>query len=111
MVRACLSRSEWSRGRISVVEKVPESTGGAQLLLKVHEAAAMLGIGRTKAYELIGRGELHVVHIDGAARVPLVAVQRYVDRLMSPPRRTMRPAPRQRSASQPPLPFVDLPKD
>lgn len=71
----------------------------------------MLGIGRTKAYELIGRGELHVVHIDGATRVPLVAVHRYVDRLVSPPRRTMRAAPRQRSASQPSLPFIDLPKD
>lgn len=93
------------------MKNVPEATGSAQLLLKVHEAAAMLGIGRTKAYELIGRGELHLVHIDGAARVPLVAVQRYVDRLVSPPRRTMRVAPRRRSVSQPPLPFVDLSKD
>lgn len=82
-----------------------------RLLLKVVEAASMLGIGRTKTYELIGRGDLQVVHIDGAARVPLAAVQRYVDRLVSPPRRTMRPASRQRSASQPPLPFIDLPKD
>jgi hypothetical protein len=81
-----------------------------RLLLRVHEAAGMLGIGRTKAYELIGRGELQVVHID-AARVPLVAIHRYVDRLVSPPRRTMRSAPRQRNASQPPLPFTDLPKD
>ena len=71
----------------------------------------MLGIGRTKAYELIERGELQVVHIDGAARVPLVSVRRYVERLVSPPRRTMRSAPRQRSASQPPLPFIDLSKD
>ena len=82
-----------------------------RLLLRVAEAASMLGIGRTKAYELIGRGELQIVHIDGAARVPLVAVQRYVDRLVSPPRRTMRSAPLQRSVSQPPLPFIDLLKD
>ena len=82
-----------------------------RLLLKVAEAAAMLGIGRTKAYELIGRGELQIVHIDGAARVPLVAVHRYVERLLSPPRRTIRSAPRQRTASQPPLPFIDLSKD
>lgn len=81
-----------------------------RLLLKVAEAASMLGIGRTKAYELIGRGELQVVHIDRAARVPMVAVRRYVDGLMSPPRRTMRSAPLQGSASQPPLPFIDLPK-
>ena len=29
----------------------------------------MLGIGRTKTYEPIGRGDLYVVHIDGAAAV------------------------------------------
>jgi hypothetical protein len=93
------------------VDRVRDARERERLLLKVHEAAAMLGIGRTKAYELIGRGDLQIVHIDGAARVPLVAIQRYVDRLVSPPRRTIRSAPRQRSASQPPLPFIDLPKD
>jgi excisionase family DNA binding protein len=82
-----------------------------QLLLKVHEAARMLGVGRTKAYELIAGGELQVVHIGRAARVPLVAVHRYVEALLSPPPRTMRRAPRQRDASQPPLPFIDLTKD
>lgn len=82
-----------------------------QLLLRVPEAAAMLGIGRTKAYELIARGELQVVHIDGAARVPSVAVHRYVEALVSPRRRTLRSAPPQTSASQAPLPFIDLPKD
>ena len=66
------------------MDRVRDARERDRLLLKVHEAAAMLGIGRTKAYELIGRGELQVVHIDGAAR-----------------------APRQRSASQPPLPFID----
>lgn len=71
----------------------------------------MLGIGRTKAYELLARCELQVVHIDGAARVPLVAVRRYVEALVSPRRRTLRSAPRRRSASQAPLPFIDLPKD
>ena len=93
------------------MDRVRDAKERDRLLLKVHEAASMLGIGRTKAYELIGRGDLQVVHIDGAARVPLAAVQRYVDRLVSPPRRTMRPAPRQRSVSQPPLPFTDLSKD
>jgi hypothetical protein len=93
------------------VDREGDAEGREPLLLKVAEVASMLGIGRTKAYELIGRGDLQVVHIDGAARVPVVAVRRYVDRLMSPPRRTMRSAPRQRSALQPPLPFIDLPKD
>jgi len=82
-----------------------------QLLLTVVEAAAMLGVGRTTAYELISAGQLQIVHIGRAARVPLVAVHRYVDGLVSPPRRTMRGAPRRRDASQPPLPFIDLTKD
>src|SRR5436309_5270420 len=57
-----------------------------QLLLTVVEAAAMLEVGRTKAYELIAGGELQVVHIGRAARVPLVAVHRYVEALLSRPR-------------------------
>jgi excisionase family DNA binding protein len=82
-----------------------------RLLLTVVEAAAMLGVGRTKAYELIAAGELQVVHIGRAARVPLVAVRRYVDGLVSQGPRTIRSAPRSRAASQPPLPFIDLTKD
>jgi len=84
---------------------------GEPLLLTVVEAAAMLGVGRTTAYELIAGGELQVVHIGRSARVPLVAVHRYVDGLVSPPRRTIRSAPRQRTASQLPLPFIDLTRD
>ena len=81
------------------------------LLLTIVEAAAILGVGRTTAYELIAGGKLQVVHIGRSARVPLVAVHRYVDGLVSPPRRRIRSAPRQRTASQPPLPFIDLTKD
>jgi excisionase family DNA binding protein len=82
-----------------------------RLLLTVVEAAAMLGVGRTKAYELIAGGELQAVHIGRAARVPLVAVRRYVDGLVSQGSRTIHAAPRSRVASQPPLPFIDLTKD
>ena len=82
-----------------------------RLLLTVVEAAAMLGVGRTKVYELIAGGELQVVHIGRAARVPLATVHGFVDALVSPPRPTMRRAPRRRPASQPPLPFSDLTKD
>ena len=91
--------------------RAPDAGQPEQLLLRVHEAGSLLGIGRTKTYELISRGELRVVHIDGAARVPLRSVHQYVERLLSPPRRTMRRAPLQASASQPPLPFSDHSKD
>lgn len=81
------------------------------LLLTVTEAATMLGVGRTKTYELITGGQLQVVHIGRAARVPVAAVHRYVEGLASPPRRRMRRAARQRAASQPPLPFDAPTKD
>ena len=34
-------------------------------------------------YELIGAGEVEVVHIGRAARIPLESVERFVDRLRS----------------------------
>lgn len=51
------------------------------LLLRVHEAARMLGIGRTKAYELIAGGQLEVVRVGRCARVPVAAVVVYVETL------------------------------
>ena len=93
---------------LMVVARVEEHD---RLLLTVVEAAAMLGVGRTKVYELIAGGELQVVHIGRAARVPLAAVHGFVEALVSPPHPTMRRAPRRRPASQPPLPFSDLTKD
>ena len=84
---------------------------GDRLLLTVTEAATMLGVGRTKAYELIAGGQLQVVHIGRSARVPVVVVHRYVEALASPPRRRLRRVARQRAASHPPLPFDAPTKD
>ena len=50
------------------------------ILLTIPEAARLLSIGRTLAYELIAGGELEVVHINRAARVPLDAVHEFVQR-------------------------------
>jgi excisionase family DNA binding protein len=41
-----------------------------RLLLKVAEAAEVLGIGRSTAYELIAEGRLETVHIGRCCRVP-----------------------------------------
>lgn len=41
----------------------PKPPEPGQILLSVPEAAAQLGIGRSKLYELIGEGRLQVVHI------------------------------------------------
>ena len=44
------------------------------------EAARKLSIGRTLTYELIGSGQLEVVHIGRATRVPIDAVYAFVER-------------------------------
>ena len=50
------------------------------VLLTIPEVARLLSIGRTLTYELISAGELEVVHIHRAARVPLDAVHEFVQR-------------------------------
>jgi excisionase family DNA binding protein len=56
------------------------NAGVAPLLLGVRDAAQVLGIGRSTLYELIAAGEIEVVHIGRSARVPVVALQAFVDR-------------------------------
>lgn len=51
------------------------------LLLTILEAARMLGIGRSKAYELIAAGELEVVRIGRTVRVPVDALEEFVREL------------------------------
>jgi len=65
------------------VEAQPSSAAAAveRLLITVAEAGRMLGVGRTTAYELVRAGELDVVHIGRAARVPVESVHAYVERL------------------------------
>ena len=55
-------------------------------LVTVVEAARALGLGRSKTYELIATGELEVVHIGRAARVPVEAIDEFVQRLRTPPK-------------------------
>jgi excisionase family DNA binding protein len=55
----------------------------APLLLTIPDAGRLLGLGRTTMYGLIGAGEVEVVHIGRAARIPLESVERFVDRLRS----------------------------
>ncbi len=50
------------------------------LLLTIVEAARVLSIGRTTMYELVGSREIGVVHIGRSARVPVAALEEYVDR-------------------------------
>ncbi len=50
-------------------------------LISIKEAAAELGIGRTKTYELIGNGDLETVKIDKRHLVIHASIGRLVDRL------------------------------
>lgn len=48
------------------------------MLLTIPEAAEQLRTGRTLIYELISAGELEVVHIGRASRVPVEALRDFV---------------------------------
>jgi excisionase family DNA binding protein len=50
--------------------------------LKISEVAKYLGLGRSKVYELIGRGDLKSAQFDRARRVPLSAVVEFTKRAM-----------------------------
>ncbi len=51
-----------------------------RLLLRITEAAERLAVGRSTVYELIGAGELPVIHIGRAVRIPAAAVRNWVER-------------------------------
>lgn len=53
----------------------------APLLYKPESAAAHLGIGRSKLFELIAAGEIETVQIGRSRRVPAEALEEYVARL------------------------------
>ncbi len=50
-----------------------------QLLLRVEEAARSLGICRSKAYDLVSRGELPTIRVGRVVRVPAEALRRWVE--------------------------------
>jgi excisionase family DNA binding protein len=53
-----------------------------KLLLTPEEAAEVLGISRSKLYELLRRGDLPSVRIDGSRRVATSVLRAYVDSLL-----------------------------
>jgi excisionase family DNA binding protein len=73
-----------SRARLSVV--MNETTNARSeradgvLLLTIVEAARVLSIGRTTMYELVAAGEIDVVHIGRAVRVPVAELDVFVAR-------------------------------
>lgn len=60
---------------------MPVTADDVKLLYRVREAAAMLGLGESKLWELLARGEIESVKIDGARRIPREAIETYVRQL------------------------------
>jgi excisionase family DNA binding protein len=53
----------------------------APLLLTPEQAAASLGICRTKVYQLIGTGRLESVRIGTSRRIAVAALEEFIERL------------------------------
>jgi len=64
-------------GRSVSVPKVPLEQ---KLALTVEEAAALLGMSRSKAYQAVRSGELPSVRFGGSVRVPRRALDELLDR-------------------------------
>ena len=77
------ARAWFGRGRIASeaneARRVEVTT--TKLLLTPEEAAGVLGVGRTKLYALMGEGLIESVRIGGSRRVPVDAIDRFVERL------------------------------
>ena len=54
-----------------------------RLLMTVPEAADALAISRSKLYELIASGAIASIRIDGSRRIPLIALEEYVSKLLA----------------------------
>jgi len=50
------------------------------LLVKIADAAEILAVGRSTAYELIGPGHLETVHIGRSVRVTTASIEAFVER-------------------------------
>ena len=53
-----------------------------KLLLTVEEAAQILSVGRTLLYDLVMRGKVGSVKIGNARRIPVIALQAYIESLV-----------------------------
>jgi excisionase family DNA binding protein len=51
-----------------------------KLLFRVAEAADALGVSRSKAYELIKRGEIPAIRVGASTRIPVDWLREWIDR-------------------------------
>lgn len=53
------------------------------ICVRVNDAALMIGVGRTKLYELISGGELETIKIGNATRITTASLHRLVERRLA----------------------------
>jgi excisionase family DNA binding protein len=63
---------------LQTLAPAPRTRDDAPLLLRIPEAARLLGISRTTMYQLVARGEVPVLRIGRSVRISRVAVERLV---------------------------------
>lgn len=61
---------------MSTPSSTPQPT--QPLLLRIEEAARLLGLGRSTVYELLYKGEIPSVRIGAARRIPLAALTQWI---------------------------------
>jgi excisionase family DNA binding protein len=52
-----------------------------QLLYRVEKAAHLMDISESKTWELVARGDIESVKIDGSRRISRAAIEAYIKRL------------------------------
>jgi excisionase family DNA binding protein len=68
--------------------KAPQRAPDAPLTVSVERAAAILGIGRSRVYELIADGTLESFKLGKRRLIRVAALERLVDQLAVPSRET-----------------------
>lgn len=58
-----------------------DSNAPGPALMTVQEAARVLRLSRSKVYQIVARGDLPSVRIDGSRRVKARDLERYIDQL------------------------------
>ncbi|HQV02559.1 helix-turn-helix domain-containing protein [Novosphingobium sp.] len=52
--------------------------------MRVNEAARMIGVGRTKLYELVASGEIEAIKLGKSTRITIASLQKLVMRQREP---------------------------
>ncbi len=77
-------RQLWRMFRSCAIRIGPRGVSMDQMLLRAEEVQRVLGLGRSKIYEMIAAGELPVVRIGRSVRVPADALRQWVERKAAP---------------------------